>query len=630
MCGICGKIYVEHDRMVHESEIIRMRDAMVSRGPDDAGLYVKDNVAIGHRRLSIIDLEGSHQPLTNEDGTVWIVYNGEIYNFKELRKDLIKKGHRFKTEGDTEVIVHLYEEFGKSCVEKLRGMFAFAIWDLKSGCLFLARDRVGIKPLYYYYDSDVFLFASEIKSIHADHSYRAKKDIDISAFHYYFSFLCVPEPMTIFKGIKKLPPGQTLVLKDNDLVFDQYWDVKFEDNGNKTEEDYCEELIELLKEAIEVRLISDVPLGAFLSGGIDSSSVVAIMSQLVDVPLKTFSIGFSEQEYNEAEDAKIVADLFKTDHTEYILNTKDIINMIPEILLYFDEPFADASAIPTYFVSKLARERVKVILSGDGGDELFGGYMWHNRPMYQVYCNNLPMILKKSLRFISQFVPSGIKGASYFKQIYKPYERYIINSKAVFNEEERSLLYSEELNHQLRETDPYHYNLKFLNRHNNRSWMNRIMEYDFKTYLPNDILQKVDRMSMFNSLEVRVPILDHRLVEFAAKMPAHLTVKNGVSKYIFKKSMTSILPERILYKRKQGFNLPLETWLRTDLKKDVSDTILYGNSHHYFDKNFIESILNKFLLGDNRYTYKIWTLYVFELWYHSIFKGDHYEGYSKK
>lgn len=621
MCGICGKIYVKNDRRVDESEIIRMRDTMVRRGPDDAGLYIQDNVAIGHRRLSIIDLEGSRQPLSNEDGTVWVVYNGEIYNFKELRDELISKGHKFRTHGDTEVIVHLYEEYGKSCVEKLRGMFAFAIWDSKSNSLFLARDRVGIKPLYYYYDNEVFLFASEIKSIHADQSYRKNKDIDILAFHYYFSFLCVPEPLTIFKGIKKLLPGHILILKNNNLILNKYWDVKFEDGEYKTEEDYSEKLTELLKEAVKVRLIADVPLGAFLSGGIDSSSVVAFMSQLVDVPLKTFSIGFSEQKYNEAEDAKIVADHFKTDHTEYILNTKDIIDMLSEILLYFDEPFADASALPTYFVSKLAREKVTVILSGDGGDELFGGYIWHKRPIYQTIFNRLPIILKKNIRFISQFAPSGIKGASYFKQIYKPYERYILNSKAVFNEEERSLLYSEELNNQLREIDPYHYNLKFLSRNNNGSWMNRIMEYDFKTYLPNDILQKVDRMSMFNSLEVRVPILDQKLVEFAAKMPAHLTVKNGVSKYIFKKSMESILPKQILYKKKQGFNLPLETWLRTDLKKDVSSIILNDNGHNYFNKRNIENMLNKFFLGDDTYNYKVWSLYVFELWYQKMLRA---------
>jgi asparagine synthase (glutamine-hydrolysing) len=622
MCGICGKIYLNNDRRVNESEIIRMRDTMVRRGPDDAGLYIQDNMAIGHRRLSIIDLEGSHQPLSNEDGTVWIVYNGEIYNFKALRNKMIKKGHKFKTGGDTEVIIHLYEEYGKSCVEELRGMFAFAIWDSKANSLFLARDRVGIKPLYYYCDSEVFLFASEIKSIHADQSYRKSKDIDVLAFHYYFSFLCVPEPMTIFKGIKKLLPGHTLILKNNNLILNKYWDVKFEDSEYKTEEDYSEKLTELLKEAVKVRLISDVPLGAFLSGGIDSSSVVAFMSQLVDVPLKTFSIGFSEQKYNEAEDAKLVADHFKTDHTEYILNTKDIINMLSEILLYFDEPFADASALPTYFVSKLAREKVTVILSGDGGDELFGGYIWHKRPMYQLIFNRLPIILKKNIRFISQFAPSGIKGSNYFKHIYKPYERYILNSKAVFNEEERSLLYSEELNHQLREIDPFHYNLKFLNRNNNGSWMNRIMEYDFKTYLPNDILQKVDRMSMFNSLEVRVPILDQKLVEFAAKMPAHLTVKNGVSKYIFKKSMENILPKQILYKRKQGFNLPLEFWMRSDLNSDVHETILGGMDHQYFDKGYVEKLLKTFFEGDNSSAYKVWELYVFQLWYQRVFKGE--------
>lgn len=596
---------------------------MVRRGPDDAGLYVKNNVGLGHRRLSIIDLEASHQPMSNEDGSIWIVFNGEIYNFMELRDELLKKGHVFKTKGDTEVIIHLYEEYGKECVKKLRGMFAFAILDHRDKSLFLARDRIGKKPLHYYHDGNVFLFGSEIKSILADEYYHKRKEIDLHALHSYFSFLCVPDPLSIFKGIKKLLAGHTLTLKNGKAVAEKYWDVNFGGTQVKTEKQYCEELTELLKEAVRIRLISDVPLGAFLSGGIDSSSVVALMSQLVDQPVKTFSIGFPEDRYNESSDARIVAEYFKTDHTEFILNPKDIISRLKELILYFDEPFADSSALPTYYVSKLAREKVTVILSGDGGDELFGGYPWRaKRPGYQIALNKLPVFLKKNLKFAAQFLPSRVKGKNYLKQIDIPYERYILDAKAVFNQEERKLLYSEELINALEGADPYFYNLQYLNKTDDKSWTDSIMEYDLKTYLPNDILTKVDRMSMFNSLEVRVPILDYRVIEYAATIPASLKIKNGISKYIFKEVMKDILPKPVISKKKHGFNLPLETWLRTDLKKDVQEIILNVSRHSYFNNGNIEAMLKRFFEGDDAYNFKIWELYVFQLWHQKIFRGE--------
>ena len=628
MCGICGKVNIDTEKKVHEEEIIRMRDTMVKRGPDDAGIYVKENIGLGHRRLSIIDLEMSHQPMSNEQRTIWIVYNGEIYNFRELRDDLLKKGHKFKTKGDTEVIIHLYEEYGKGCLSKLRGMFAFAIWDSRDRILFMARDRIGIKPLHYFFDEKVFLFGSEIKSILADESYRVKKEIDLHSLHYYFSFLCVPDPQSIFKGIKKLLPGHSLTLKDGRITLEKYWDISFDDEEAKPESFYCERLVELLKESVQMRLVSDVPLGAFLSGGIDSSSVVAMMSGLVDTPIKTFSIGFCEEEYNEADDARIVADFFKTDHTEFILNPKDIFDIIPQLLLFFDEPFADASALPTYYVSRLARDHVTVVLSGDGGDELFGGYPWRQkRPGYQLALNRLPNNIKKGLKSIARFFPNGIKGTNYLKHIDMPYERYVLNAKAVYNETERRCLYSPELIDHLQNIDPYSYHLRYLDQSRSRSWMNRMMEYDLKTYLPNDILTKVDRMSMFHSLEARVPLLDHKVVEFAAKIPASLKIKNRVSKYIFKKAMEDTLPKEILYKRKQGFNLPLETWLRKDLKKEITEVILSGDTGktRMFNRDYIEKILKEFFDGNDRCDYKIWELYVFELWYQKVFRGDAYE-----
>ncbi len=623
MCGICGKIYLDSHKRTFEHEIVKMRDTLENRGPDDAGLYIKGNVGLGHSRLSIIDIDTSHQPMCNEDGTVWIVYNGEIYNFQELRKDLLIRGHKFQTNGDTEVIIHLYEEYGNDCVNKLRGMFAFAIWDKNDKSLFLARDRVGIKPLYYFFNKDVFLFGSEIKSILADENFKSEKSMDTNSLLYYFSFLYVPEPKTIFKGIEKLLPGHTLLLKNNKIEINKYWDVCFQEiEGNviQNEEYYCERLLEILTDAIKVRLISDVPLGAFLSGGIDSSSVVALMSQISSKPVKTFSIGFSVDKYNEANDAKIVADYFNTEHTELIINPADIIKSIPDIISHFDEPFADSSAIPTFYVSKMTRDQVTVALSGDGGDELFGGYSWwQKRPNYQLNLDKFPQVAKKAIKMFAGLVPLKFAGANYLKHIDIPYTRYLLNTKAVFNEYEKNCLYSRDLLEQFRDCDLFKWNIGFLERKPDRDWMSRIMEYDFKTYLPNDILQKVDRMSMFHSLEARVPILDHKLVEFAATIPASLKIKDGISKYIFKRSMRGILPEEILHKRKQGFSIPLETWLRSDLKDLITSVILDSNHHDLFSRDYVEKIMKEFFEGNDRHDFKIWELFTFELWYQKHF-----------
>jgi asparagine synthase (glutamine-hydrolysing) len=623
MCGICGKYYVEADRKVSEAEIVMMRDRMTRRGPDDAGLYVKDNVAIGHRRLSIIDLEGSRQPLSNEDGAVWIVYNGEIYNYNELRNELLQKGHKFKTKGDTEVIVHLYEEYGKECVNRLRGMFAFAIWDSRDQSFLLARDRIGIKPLHYYFDGKVLLFASEIKSIIVDDTYCEHKEINLHALHHYFSFLSVPDPLSMFKGINKLLPGHMLIYKNRRVNIEKYWDVTYHGEGRLSEKQYCEALLEALKEAVRIRLISDVPLGAFLSGGIDSSSVVALMSNIVDQPVKTFSIGFRQGAYNEADDARIVARHFDTDHTEFILDPEDMIHGLNELILYFDEPFADSSAVPTFYVSKLAREKVTVVLSGDGGDELFGGYPWrHRRPAYQLALNRLPFCIRKGMRHLAEAIPVNGRGLNYLRKMDIPYERYIVDDKAVYSEEDRQHFYGEDLYNELRDADLYHYNLIYLRSSKGRQWMNRIMEYDLKTYLPNDILTKVDRMSMIHSLEARVPILDHKVVELAAGIPPSLKINRGTSKYIFKKTMENILPGEVLYKKKHGFNLPLEFWLRSRLKSDVTEMILDGMDHQYFDRVYVEEILKAFFEGDDRNKDKIWELYVFQLWYQRVFKGE--------
>ena len=619
MCGICGKLYLDTSRRVDAGEIGRMRDTMVSRGPDAAGTHLDRFAGLGHRRLSIIDLEASVQPMSNQHGTVWIVFNGEIYNFRELREDLLAKGHHFRTAGDTEVILHLYEEFGSGCVTRLRGMFAFAIWDARSDTLFLARDRLGIKPLYYVLNDEAFLFGSELKALLADERVRSTREINVDAVHSYLSFLSVPDPECIYRGVKKLPSGHTLTLRGKRLELHRYWDVTFTDEEGVSEEAWGEQLIDVMREAVRIRLVADVPLGAFLSGGVDSSTVVALMAGLMDRPVKTFSIGFADRSYNEASDAKRVAMHLRTDHTELILTPTDAKAVVPSLIEHFDEPFADSSAIPTYFVSKLARQDVKVVLSGDGGDELFGGYPWRQtRPAYQRFLSRLPQPMRSGIRHLGNSLPRAIPGSNFLRRIDIPYERYILDAMAVFDEADRQAIYSSAMKETLKGADPYRHHLPHLQGSTSRSWEARMMEYDLKTYLPNDILTKVDRMSMLASIEARVPLLDHRLVELAARIPSRLKLRNGISKYILKKVVAPLLPREVLTKRKQGFSVPLEAWLRTVLRDDVLDTLRGGNRHGYFDRRAMDEMTDAFFRGDNSRNHQIWSLYAFELWYQAV------------
>lgn len=620
MCGICGKLAISEEGQFTYDMLTTMRDTLYRRGPDDNGIYIDEENQIGlcHRRLSIIDIEASKQPLCNEDGTIWIVYNGEIYNFMELRDDLIKKGHFFKTKGDTEVIVHLYEQYGENCVSKLRGMFAFAIWDNQKKELFVARDRVGIKPLHYFIDRNTFVFGSEIKAILADNYYKKQKKINIEAFHYYFSSLYVPAPLTIFEGIYKLLPAHYLkVDKRGKMTITQYWDVHFDSAFQiLREEEYCEQLESLINESVRIRLISDVPLGAFLSGGMDSSTVVAMMSLINQSPVKTFSIGFSSEKYNESDDARIVARHFGTDHTEVILEPKDIIGNIRTLIEYFDEPFADSSLLPTYLVSKLASEKVKVALSGDGGDELFGGYhWWQNRPLYQLKMSLLPQPIRSAISKMSKLLPDRMRGKHFLSKMHMPYERYLLECKAVYDEKWRDYIYSDAIKGDLGAFDPYHYHLLYLKKAEDQEWADRIMEHDLKTYIPNDIQTKVDRMSMFCSLEARVPLLDHKLIEFSAKIPSKIIFKNNIPKYILKKTMEKYLPEDILYKKKQGFAIPLEEWLKDDLKELAYDMIFSSNVRPFFNMRNIEKMMQDFNNGHDKHKHRVWILFTFGVWH---------------
>jgi len=622
MCGICGKVYLDPARRATQEEIAAMRDTMVVQGPDAGGVHLDRHVGLGHRRLSIIDLAASQQPMFNHDRSICISYNGEIYNFPQLRRELIARGYQFKTAGDTEVILHLYAAFGEDCVRHLRGMFAFAIWDARSDTLFLARDRVGVKPLYYTLTDEAFLFGSELKALGADSCFSAQKQVDLEAVHGYLSFLCVPDPMCIYRGVRKLPAGHTLTLRDGRVRLRRYWDIAFEAQRGVSEADWLAQVLEKMRESVRIRLISDVPLGAFLSGGIDSSAVVALMAGLMSRPVKTFSIGFADRLYNEASDARRVAQHLGTDHTELMLTPASARGVIPRLLEYFDEPYADASAVPMYYVSKLAREQVTVALSGDGGDELFGGYPWRQmRPAYQQLLSRLPQSVRNGIRQLSRLVPAGVPGANYLKHIDLPYGRYILDAIAVFDQGDRDGLYSAAALGQLSGADPYRYHLPNLPQCPGQPWAARMMEYDLKTYLPNDVLTKVDRMSMLNSLEAREPWLDHELVELAARIPSGLKIRGGISKYIMKKAIAPYLPQEVLVKRKQGFSVPLTSWLRSDLHDEVLDTLRSGNQHGIFDPRGLRRITDGFFHGDDRRNYQLWTLYAFEHWYQRVHCG---------
>lgn len=619
MCGICGKVYLDPARRVTADEIVAMRDTMVVRGPDAGEFHLDRHAGLGHRRLSIIDLAASRQPMPSENGAIWISFNGEIYNFPELRQDLIKRGYKFKTSGDTEVIVNLYQEFGEECVQHLRGMFAFAIWDAQTETLFLARDRIGVKPLYYAFTDEAFIFGSELKALVVDPRMRASRNIDLAAVHAYLSFLCVPDPVCIYSGVHKLPAAHTLTLRNGRAQLRRYWNVTFAEESGVSEEAWAERVLYALQEAVRVRLIADVPLGAFLSGGIDSSTVVALMAGMLNRPVKTFSIGFSDKKYNEASDAKIVARHLGTEHTELILHPSEAQSVIPQLLDYFDEPFADSSAIPMYYVSRLARQQVTVSLSGDGGDELFGGYPWRQRrPAYQLALARLPQPLRVGLRQVSRWLPVSMPGANFLQHLDIPYPRYILDAMAVFDARDRLGLYSQQALGELRDADPYAWHLPHLPAKGLSSWAARMMEYDLKTYLPNDILTKVDRMSMLNSLEAREPLLDHRLVELAAKIPSNLKIRGGVGKYILKKVIAPFLPMTVITKRKQGFSVPLEAWLRTTLRENVLDTLRAGGGHGIFNQRALDAITDAFFHGDDRRNHQVWTLYAFERWYQSV------------
>ncbi len=619
MCGILGAINTRDNL----DNFLKALDILRHRGPDDEGYYCEDNVFLGSRRLSVIDLKSGHQPMSNEDGSLQLIHNGEIYNFKELREDLSKKGHIFQTQSDTEAIIHAYEEYGYDCLKELRGMFAFAIWDKNKRALFLARDRLGIKPLYYASLNGSLIFASEIKAMLALDG--VNKGVDLEALDQYLSFSWVPDPKTILKGIYKLPPGYFLVYKDGDLFIREYWDLKF-DGGILTEKAWIERILDKFGKVTGEHLVSDVPLGVFLSGGIDSSSIVSMMAELMPPSqIKTFSIGFKEKSFDESSDARRIAEYFGTDHHEEILSPNTMLAVFPEILNLLDEPFADSSIIPTYLVSKFTRRHVKVALGGDGGDEFFLGYPSFIAHKLNNILGILPCPLRKTpLKVLARLAPISynymslnFKARRFLKGLDFPEEvrHQVWIGSFTPQEQKRLFLPNEGLDWNL--PSLYESTIAFFRNQEGADALDRAMYLYIKTYMTDDILTKVDRASMANSLEVRAPFLDTEFTEFAASIPSSFKLKNFNTKWILKVALKSRLPAATLKKSKQGFAVPVVKWLKSDLKPMLLDAFAKNKIERegIFDYAYIKELVQAFLYNKNDTRKEIWALFMFEMWY---------------
>jgi len=625
MCGICGIVDYSSGANVKEETIRRMCGALKHRGPDDEGVFVgqgSPSVGLGHRRLSIIDLSrAGHQPMSNEEGTLWMTFNGEIYNYKELREDLQKKGHRFKSQTDSETVIHLYEEYNLDCVKFLRGMFAFALWDKREGALILARDRVGQKPMVYSYVGGRFCFASELLALLK--SDLVKKEINYQAINYYLTFGYIPAPETIYSNVHKLPPAHLLVLKEGKIAQKRYWQLDYSHKVRICEEEASEEILRLLREAAKIRLYSDVPLGAFLSGGIDSSSIVAMMSQISGRKIKTFSIGFEEKDYSELRFAKNIAREFDCQHFEFIVKPKAL-EILPLLVERYGEPYADSSCIPTYYVSQETRRFVTVALNGDGGDESFAGYERYQAMLIAEMYQKAPRVFKELLSKSAKILPDSINAKNslrrarrFLEAVDLPKENRYLRWVGIFdNQSKKNICRDAFLN---RQSDPgcAKFMELFFSQSKNLSLLDRLLQADVNTYLPYDLLVKVDITSMANSLEARSPFLDHRLMEFAASLPTGYKMNRLVKKYILKKTVSRIIPRENIYRKKMGFGVPVGAWLRGELKGLLYENLLSKKSleRGYFKPEAIKEMVNLHVSRKKDYSYQLWALLMLELWH---------------
>ena len=629
MCGIAGLVG-RSDEQVSAGDVHRMCETIVHRGPDDEGMYARGPVGLGMRRLSIIDLSGGRQPIHNEDASVWVVFNGEIYNFPELRRELEARGHSFYTHSDTEVIVHLYEEMGAECFTKLRGMFAIALYDERKKSLLLGRDRLGKKPLYYAEHQGRLYFGSEIKAILAVAPELAQVDPEGVLQFFYFGYIL--DPLSSFKRIRKLPAGSWIEFKNGSLgAAQQYWDVPAYGTYHPANEEEClKELEAEMEEAVRIRLISDVPLGALLSGGVDSSIVVAMMARCSSSPVKTFSIAFNNEKFSEAEHARAVAQRFGTEHHELVVEA-DIEQTIQHLTGMLEEPFGDSSMIPTYHVSHMARQHVNVALSGDGGDELFAGYDRYLVAMNRQHFDRVPRWLGQAYRkHIHGLVPPSMYGRNFlWSGSLPPAERFLDSVSYLPGlHRERGLFSAEFLEAAQKLPDPWEQGRAWHEHGPGNDPLSRMLYLDTKSYLNGDILVKVDRMSMATSLEMRAPMLDHKFVEWAARLAGEWKFRNGTQKYILKKLAERIgVPREVIYRKKQGFQLPLVDWMRQGLKDDLLHILLEprATQRGYFRPAAVRSLVEEHVSGRRTRTGAVWSLLMFELWHRNFLEA---RGYS--
>jgi asparagine synthase (glutamine-hydrolysing) len=624
MCGITGRLNYDPRRPIDRDVLVAMTDAVAHRGPDAAGYYEGPGIALGHRRLSIIDLATGDQPLANEDGSVQVVFNGEIYNFADVRAELLAKGHRFRTNADTEVIVHGYEEWGERAVERFRGMFAFAVWDQTARRLMLARDRLGVKPLYYSeLAGDGIVFGSEIKSLLHDPD--VARDWRPEAIDAYLTLLYIPAPDTIYRAIHKLPPGHVLVAEHGQIRVSRYWDLEFTGDGDPgREETYLEELDALLRESVRLRLISDVPLGAFLSGGIDSSTVVAYMKEVSSTPPVTIAVGFEHEDYNEVRHAETVARHLGCEFHPLMADPQ-VDGLLPKLAWHFDEPFADSSAVPTYYVSKLARELVTVALSGDGGDELWAGYARHRVEAWEQRVRGSLGSASRIAGWLGQALPLSVKGARSLRHLGSdPDQAYALkHAYGMFEPDAKTRLYSRDFAASVRHADAFSSFRDAYRDCASLDPMDRALYVDARTYMIDDVLTKVDRMSMAVSLEAREPLLDHKLLEFAARVPVSLKLKNGQSKYLLRRILDRRVPRSIIDRPKRGFAAPIGEWLRGPLAPMTGELLLDGRlrDRGIFEPREVARLWDEHRTRRAHHPHRLWQLVMLELWFRQFIDG---------
>jgi len=626
MCGICGFIRDSGLESCDLETLKKMNQAIYHRGPDDEGYFVEHNVALGVRRLSIIDLFRGHQPIYNENGMILIIFNGEIYDFKELRINLEKRGHRFSTNTNTEVIVHLYEDFGFDCLKKLNGMFAFAIYDKTEDLLFIARDRLGIKPLHYCFDGKVLVFGSELKSLLQFPGLR--REIDLKSLNKYLTFEYVPAPYTIYKDIYKLQPGHYLIFKNGRLLIKRYWNLSYKDKPIRSKDECIEKLKWYIDDSVRKRMISDVPLGTFLSGGIDSSLITAFMTRQSSQKVKTFSVSFDDKSFDESRYARQISSFLETEHYEEKLTPKMLLDLVPQIMNVLDEPFADVSVIPTYLLSKFTRKNVTVALSGDGGDEVFAGY-----PTYQAHkmARYFPKMAYGIAKGVVNWLPVSDDNITFDFKAKKfvsgiPYTPEIRNQiwLGSFEPFQKTKLFSAEVKKYLKGDSEFDILFRSLRDCDADNYLEKVLWLDMHFYLQDNMLVKVDRTSMANSLEVRVPYLDHRLVEFACGLPANMKLNGLTTKYILKKTAKEMLPNEIIHRTKKGFGVPVARWIKDELKDFILDILDEKKIKRegVFNPKFIGDLLEDHFNGTKDNRKLIWTLVVFELWRTNWIEGS--------